>query len=126
MNFVHFQNKKKKKIKNNGYILVSLQNPPILAHPFSAMATYSYTHSLLRRLPLFSPPPFSHFSSFSTSIIQPKFKRSFIQCSSTEEPAASTLTQSEISRTGGNSRWKPMCLYYTQGKCTKVIFWILS
>ncbi|XP_057796815.1 uncharacterized exonuclease domain-containing protein At3g15140-like [Salvia miltiorrhiza] len=85
------------------------------------MATWS--HPLLRRAPLFSPhpPPFLHFPSLSTSINQHKFKRSFMRCySSMEESAPSTLTQSEFPRMGRNSNWKPMCLYYTQGKCTKM------
>ncbi|KAL1537727.1 hypothetical protein AAHA92_30212 [Salvia divinorum] len=76
---------------------------------------------LLRRAPLLSPqpPPFFHFSSLSTSINQPKFKPSFTRCcASIEESAPSTLTQSEIPTLRRNSNWKPMCLYYTQGKCT--------
>lgn len=96
----------------------TFSSPPILAH---AMATWS--HPLLRRTPLFSrhPRPFFRFSSFSTSINQRKCKHSFIRCTaSMEESAPSTLTQSEIPITGRNSNWKPMCLYYTQGKCTMV------
>ncbi|KAH6838073.1 Polynucleotidyl transferase [Perilla frutescens var. hirtella] len=65
--------------------------------------------TLLRRAP--PPPVFFQFSSFSTSIIQPKFKPSSMQCNSVVD---------EIPRTGENSSWKPMCLYYTQGKCSKM------
>ncbi|KAI3457419.1 hypothetical protein Pfo_014082 [Paulownia fortunei] len=80
---------------------------------------------LLRRTLLLSsspPPPFFQFSSFSTPLKQSQFKRSYVQCSSLsmEESTSSTLIHSEIPKTARNSSWKPMCLYYTQGKCTKM------
>ncbi|KAL8512249.1 hypothetical protein ACS0TY_018629 [Phlomoides rotata] len=69
-----------------------------------------------------SPPFFCCFSSFSTSVNQSKFKPSFIRCSSPpmEESVSSTLIESEIPKRGRYSSWKPMCLYYTQEKCTKM------
>ncbi|KAL0443562.1 UNVERIFIED_CONTAM: putative exonuclease domain-containing protein [Sesamum latifolium] len=78
----------------------------------------------LRRTLLLSspPPPFFHFSSFSSPLQHSQFKRSFVQCSSLsmEESTPSTPIQPEIPKAGRNSTWKPMCLYYTQGKCTKM------
>ncbi|KAK6134647.1 hypothetical protein DH2020_031572 [Rehmannia glutinosa] len=80
---------------------------------------------LLRRtLLLSSPPPplFFQFSSFSAPLKQSKFKPSLVQCSSLsmEESTSSTAIHSEIPKTGRKSSWRPMCLYYTHGKCTKM------
>ncbi|KAL3849213.1 hypothetical protein ACJIZ3_011095 [Penstemon smallii] len=69
---------------------------------------------LLRRTPYpYSPPP--PFFSYSTTSHKPQIRRKFVKCM--EESTSSTLTQSQIPKT---STWKPMCLYYTQCKCTKM------
>ncbi|XP_010545854.1 PREDICTED: uncharacterized exonuclease domain-containing protein At3g15140 isoform X3 [Tarenaya hassleriana] len=39
-----------------------------------------------------------------------------VPSSSSSPPSSSSF----IMETVGNTRWRPMCLYYTQGKCTKV------
>ncbi|KAL0353791.1 UNVERIFIED_CONTAM: putative exonuclease domain-containing protein [Sesamum angustifolium] len=79
----------------------------------------------LRRALLLSspPPPFFHLSSFSSPLHHSHFKRTFLQCSSlsVEESTSSTTIEPEIPKSGRNSTWKPMCLYYTQGKCTKLL-----
>ncbi|GFP79648.1 uncharacterized exonuclease domain-containing protein at3g15140 [Phtheirospermum japonicum] len=80
---------------------------------------------LLRRtlLPLSSPPPpFYQLSPFSPPHNQSKFKHSLVQCSSLslEETTSSKPIHSEIPKTARNPNWKPMCLYHTQGKCTKM------
>ncbi|PIN15727.1 putative exonuclease [Handroanthus impetiginosus] len=85
------------------------------------MATWRIT--LLRCALLSSPPPpFFQSSSFSTPIQRSQLKRSLVKCSSLSkgEPTSSTRIQSEIPKGGRISSWKPMCLYHTQGKCTKM------
>ncbi|KAL6570629.1 hypothetical protein OROGR_000179 [Orobanche gracilis] len=87
------------------------------------MAT-SRLHLLRRTLILFHsspPPPFLQLSPFSAPLKQYKFKHSLVQFSSLsmEESTSSTLIQSEVrEKAGRNSKWKPMCLYYTQDNCT--------
>ncbi|KAL6554203.1 hypothetical protein OROMI_019876 [Orobanche minor] len=87
------------------------------------MAT-SRLHLLRRTLILLhssSPPPFLQLSPFSAPHKQYKFKHPLGQFSSLsmEESTSSSPIQSEIrEKAGRNSKWKPMCLYYTQDKCT--------
>ncbi|KAK4487781.1 hypothetical protein RD792_005531 [Penstemon davidsonii] len=70
---------------------------------------------LLRRTPYpYSPPP-PPFFSYSTTPQQPQIRRKFVKCM--EESTSSTVTQSQIPK---SSTWKPICLYYTQCKCTKM------
>ncbi|XP_049413352.1 uncharacterized exonuclease domain-containing protein At3g15140 [Solanum stenotomum] len=65
---------------------------------------------LLRRLPVSSPAlPYS-------SSLQSNRKINISASLSTTEESTSSLIQHTPVRT----RWKPMCLYFTQGKCTKM------
>ncbi|KAL3638455.1 hypothetical protein CASFOL_017826 [Castilleja foliolosa] len=90
------------------------------------MATSTWRLPLLRRTLLhlsFPPPPFFQLSPFSAPLNQPKFKHSLVQCSSIsieEETTSSKYIHSEIPKTTRKLSWKPMCLYHTQGKCTKM------
>ncbi|OIT00261.1 PREDICTED: uncharacterized exonuclease domain-containing protein At3g15140 [Nicotiana attenuata] len=74
------------------------------------MATGFCRVPLLRRL-VVSPPvlPFSYS-------LQPSRKINISASLSTTEESTSSLIQPTTSRT----RWKPTCLYFTQGKCTKM------
>ncbi|KAG8386360.1 hypothetical protein BUALT_Bualt03G0140800 [Buddleja alternifolia] len=65
-----------------------------------------------------TPPLFLHFSTLPAAPLrQTHFKRKFgrqrASLSEEEEPTSGTPTMG-----GGHSRWKPMCLYYTQDRCT--------
>ncbi|KAL7129504.1 hypothetical protein ABFS83_13G071000 [Erythranthe nasuta] len=78
---------------------------------------------LLRRALLLSSPPspFFKFSTLSTPLKHSKLKPPFVECCSlsTEESTSSAAAvQSEIPKPGTISKWKPMCLYHTQGSCT--------
>lgn len=66
---------------------------------------------MLRRFPVYSPAlPYS-------SSLQSNRKINISASLSRIEESTSSLIQHTPVRT----RWKPMCLYFTQGKCTKVI-----
>ncbi|KAL2523553.1 putative exonuclease domain-containing protein [Abeliophyllum distichum] len=71
------------------------------------------------RLSPLKPAPFFTFSRYSSSIqLQPNCKISSSASLPTEESMASPL-QFEAPN-GKKLNWKPLCLYYTQGKCTKM------
>ncbi|GER43067.1 3'-5' exoribonuclease 1 [Striga asiatica] len=69
------------------------------------------------------PPPFPQLSPFSPPPLNySTFERSYARCSSVsmEESASSKPINPEIRRNRKNPSWKPMCLYHTQGRCTKM------
>lgn len=56
--------------------------------------------------------------SFTIIISRPVIRSFSVSASlSTEETTTPPPSSPSVKR---SSRWKPMCLYYTQGKCTKV------
>ncbi|PON92773.1 Exonuclease/helicase-like [Trema orientale] len=62
-----------------------------------------YTSAFFHLVPIASAPlPFRPLATVSTAV------------SASQAQDASTLSYSKM----GQNRWKPMCLYYTQGKCT--------
>lgn len=87
-----------------------------MAFPFPRASLLSWAASL-------RPSSLSPFLpiALSPQIHSPPSRRAFYVSASLssiqqEESSPRTLP----SQIGTTSRWKPMCLYYTQGKCTKV------
>ncbi|ESQ48461.1 hypothetical protein EUTSA_v100215141mg, partial [Eutrema salsugineum] len=70
-----------------------------------------------------SPFRASHFSFPATFVLAHTNR---ILCNSSRSvsssPSPSDISSSSFSlmETNGNSRWRPMCLYFTHGKCTKM------
>ncbi|KAL0743590.1 hypothetical protein Bca4012_085103 [Brassica carinata] len=63
-----------------------------------------------------------HFSYPATSALAHTNR---IMCTSSQHsvsssPSPSDIPSSSLMETNENSRWRPMCLYYTHGKCTKM------
>ncbi|KAL8264397.1 hypothetical protein R6Q59_022527 [Mikania micrantha] len=61
------------------------------------------------------------FHSFSaTSVFCKSIRSRFVMCSSisSKEPNVALQSAKESENPNKITRWKPMCLYYTQGKCT--------
>ncbi|XP_027171198.1 uncharacterized exonuclease domain-containing protein At3g15140 isoform X3 [Coffea eugenioides] len=78
--------------------------------------TFPRFSSLVRRAPLLSPvlPPLSTLPS-----LHPKRSIS-LGASAFMEKEESTSSPIQASAPLKINRWKPLCLYYTQGKCTKL------
>lgn len=77
--------------------------------------TFSRFSSLVRRAPFPSPvlPPLSTLSSLHPKRSISLGASAFMEQEESASPPIQASTPVKI------NRWKPLCLYYTQGKCTK-------
>nr|GMD84135.1 uncharacterized exonuclease domain-containing protein At3g15140 isoform X1 [Ipomoea batatas] len=74
--------------------------------------------SVFSRNPVRSPPlPFTSSSPFSLCIQRNRQIGAFAVHSMAEESTSSPIAAAPLPK---NTRWRPTCLYFTQGKCTKM------
>ncbi|XP_019153806.1 PREDICTED: uncharacterized exonuclease domain-containing protein At3g15140 isoform X2 [Ipomoea nil] len=74
--------------------------------------------TVFSRNPVRSPPlPFTYSSPFSLCIQRNRQIGAFAVHSMAEESASSPIAAAPPPK---NTRWRPTCLYFTQGKCTKM------
>lgn len=77
---------------------------------------------LSRFAPLGSP---NSLSAFPFSLPVPLTRAHKLTCAqhiSCSCSASSSSSSSSTHQKGASTRWRPMCLYFTQGKCTMVTF----
>lgn len=101
-------------------------------HPYRKMVT---AVSPLIRLPLIRiPSSYTRLSAFLLPHLRLLNVAASMSSSSPHHPLVTVPTQHQqptdqlpSSDTNGSSqRWRPMCLYYTQDKCTKVLLLLSS
>ncbi|KAJ8626119.1 hypothetical protein MRB53_019426 [Persea americana] len=86
----------------------------------AAFPSSCFTSSLTARASLLFNSILSRPSSSSLSLL-PTFRNLSITSSfSTLNSSASPVEEDLVSHSHKTNRWKPLCLYHTQGKCTKM------
>ncbi|CAI0440946.1 unnamed protein product [Linum tenue] len=75
---------------------------------------------LMRAVPVFNSLPRRFTAKSSNPKVTVLRSISIQNHSSSPPPLPTSAMPSPATDNGGGYRWKPMCLYYTQGKCTKM------